>query len=124
MRVFELTTLGRVSLTNPAGAVVATLLAQPKRLGVLVYLAVAAPHELVRRDVLCELFWPDAPPDRARSSLRQALAFLRRALGEDAILTRGDDEVGLDATRVRCDAVLLRTQLMTRDSERAQVLAL
>ena len=124
MRVFDLTTLGRVSLTNSDGAPVATLLAQPKRLGVLVYVAVAGANDVVRRDTLCELFWPDAPPDRARASLRQALAFLRRALGDDAIITRGDDEVGVEATRVRCDAAVLRTRLMTRDLDRSGVLAL
>jgi len=124
MRVYELTTLGRVLLTGPDGSPVATLLAQPKRLGVLVYLAVAGAHGVVRRDVLCELFWPDVPDDRARASLRQALAFLRRALGDDAIITRGDDEVGVDATRVRCDAAQLRVQSMTRAPDRSGIVAL
>lgn len=135
MRVFELTTMGRISLAGPEGAPVATLLAQPKRLGVLVYLAVAGANGVVRRDVLCDMFWPDASVDRARASLRQALAFVRRALGEDAIITRGDEEVGVDANVVRCDAVALRTRIHAhahspqrtpmpvRESEDARVVA-
>ncbi len=124
MRIFELTTLGRISLIGPDGAPVATLLAQPKRLGVLVYLAVAGAHGVVRRDVLCEMFWPDSPVDRARTSLRQALAFLRRALGDEAIVARGDDEIGVDATLLRCDAVALRAHVSTRDAARERTVEL
>ena len=120
MRVLELVTLGRVSLTGADGAPVATLLAQPKRLGILVYLAVAGAHGVVRRDVLCEMFWPDVPTECARASLRQALAFLRRSLGDEAIVTRGDDEIGVDAQCVRCDAAALRAQLSMRDADSAR----
>ncbi len=47
----------------------------------LAYLAVEndRPH---RRDELVGLFWPDSPEEDARTSLRQALAQLRAALGD------------------------------------------
>jgi DNA-binding SARP family transcriptional activator/TolB-like protein len=115
VRVFELTTLGRIGLTGPDGAPVATLLAQPKRLGVLVYLAIASARGKVRRDTLCEMFWPDVELDRARTSLRQALAFLRRAVGDETIITVGDDDVSIDAARLRCDVPAMRVCLAAQD---------
>jgi len=47
----------------------------------LAYLTVEAdrPH---RRDALAELLWPDQPNQVARNSLRQALATLRQAIGD------------------------------------------
>jgi predicted ATPase/DNA-binding SARP family transcriptional activator len=49
----------------------------------LSYLAVEAdrPH---RRDALAALLWPDQPDQPAHNSLRQALATLRRAIGDQA----------------------------------------
>ncbi len=115
MRVFELTTLGRIGLTGPDGAPVATLLAQPKRLGVLVYLAIASSRGVVRRETLCEMFWPDVDMDRARTSLRQTLAFLRRAVGDETIVTMGDDDVSIDALRLHTDVHAMRACLAAQD---------
>jgi predicted ATPase/DNA-binding SARP family transcriptional activator len=50
-----------------------------KSAALLAYLAYH-PHRTHPRDVLAELFWPKAPPEQARSSLRTALASLRRQL--------------------------------------------
>jgi serine/threonine-protein kinase len=83
----------------------ATILAQPKRLGLLAYLAAARPRGFQPRDRLLALFWPEADDERARTSLRQALHQLRRTLGEDAIPGRGDREVGIDHALIWCDAV-------------------
>jgi DNA-binding SARP family transcriptional activator len=53
-----------------------------------------------RRETLAGMFWPDLPERAAHNNLRQALAFLRRALGDDLsaarflIVTR--DAIGLD----------------------------
>src|SRR6185437_4958103 len=49
------------------------------------------------------LFWPDADEEHARTSLRKSLHILRRSLGEDAILSRGDEEVAVDRSRISCD---------------------
>jgi predicted ATPase/DNA-binding SARP family transcriptional activator len=55
--------------------------ATDKARALLAYLAVEAdrPH---RRDGLAALLWPDQPQRKARQNLRQALSFLRQALGD------------------------------------------
>ena len=77
----ELRTLGAIDLRRDDGVEVRSILAQPKRLALLVFLAMAGPGTLVRRDRLLALFWPDADEDRARAALRDSLYFLRRSLG-------------------------------------------
>ena len=47
----------------------------------LVYLAMEHAHAQPR-DAVAELLWPDQPPQVGRSSLRQALAKLRQAIGD------------------------------------------
>ena len=83
-----------------------TVIAQPKRLALLAYLAAARPRGYRSRDTLLALFWPESDGERARNSLRQALHHLRRSLGEAAIPGRGDREVAVDPTLVECDAAL------------------
>ncbi|MBA2245672.1 MAG: hypothetical protein H0W11_12000 [Gemmatimonadetes bacterium] len=91
----ELRTLGALDLRAVGGRVLESVLAQPKRIALLVYLAAAAPGRLHRRDILLALFWPEADEARARNSLSQALHFLRRSLGEGVLVSRGE-EIGLD----------------------------
>jgi DNA-binding SARP family transcriptional activator/TolB-like protein len=101
----ELRFLGGLSVRTQAGGEVAGVLAQPKRLALLAYLAAATPHGFQRRDALLALFWPEADQEHARTSLRKALHFLRHELGPDVIVSRGDEEVGIDRARCRCDVV-------------------
>ena len=86
-------------------------LTQPKRLALLVYLALAEPAGLHSRDRLLALLWPDADDGSSRHSLRNALHALRQALGDDAIVTRGEAWVGLDLGALRCDVLELRAHL-------------
>ena len=95
--------LGTVDLRRD-GVEVRSVLSQPKRLALLAYLASAAPRGFHSRDTLLALFWPESDGERARNSLRQALHQLRRSLGDDVVVGRGDREVGLDAAIFRCDA--------------------
>jgi DNA-binding SARP family transcriptional activator/TolB-like protein len=88
-----LRTLGAIDLTGPDGPHRAVL-AQPKRLALLAYLA-AAGETGVRRDRLVALFWPEHDAARARAALRQALRFLRATLGADVLRARGDDGVAV-----------------------------
>ena len=99
-----LRTLGTLDLRKGELSL-STILAQPKRLAILVYLAAARPRGFHSRDRLVALFWPESDTERARNSLRQALHHLRRSLGEEAIVGRGDHELGVDHTIVICDAV-------------------
>ncbi|MBL8988292.1 MAG: tetratricopeptide repeat protein [Gemmatimonadetes bacterium] len=101
--MIQLDVLGTIDLRLD-GAPVRAVLVQPRRLALLTYLAVARPHGFHSRDRLIGLFWPDADQERARGSLRQALHQLRRALGEDAILARGEREIGINPERFRIDA--------------------
>lgn len=102
--MIELRTLGAVDLRSSDGAELRAVLQQPKRLALLVYLASAKPGKLIRRDSLLALFWPELDQDHARAALRRALYFLRQAGGPDLIVSRGDEEVGVAADRIWCDA--------------------
>ena len=87
------------------------LVTQPKRLALLLYLALAEPPGLHARDRLLALLWPEADDRSSRHSLRNALHALRQALGDDAVVSSGDAFVGLNFELVRCDALELRAHL-------------
>jgi len=105
--MIEFRLLGPLHLTDAHGREVQSLLTRPRRLALLAYLAAATPRRLHRRDSLLPLFWPELDQEHARAALRQALHVVREALGggTDVIVTRGDEEVGLDLERVSCDVV-------------------
>lgn len=101
----DLRTLGLVSLRGAEGNELEEIVHQPKRLALLVYLAVAEPRGFHRRDSLLPLFWPELPEKRARNALNKTLHFLRSYLGADVVVSRGTVDVGLDPGSVWCDAV-------------------
>ena len=43
------------------------------------------------RDKLLSLLWPESDAERGRNLLNESIYVLRRALGEDVILSAGDD---------------------------------
>lgn len=100
--------LGGLDLTGPDAAE-AAILTQPKRVALLAFLAAGPEGRFRRRDSLVGLFWPDADPESARHSLRQALYVLRREVGSETIRTRGDGEVSVDAALMTCDAARFET---------------
>ena len=99
--MIELSLLGAPELRK-AGEVSDSLIVQPRRLALLAYLA-AAPGTFHRRDRLLLLFWGEQPESRARASLRKALYFIRKSLGDDVLVARGDEEVGLNSATTRVD---------------------
>jgi DNA-binding SARP family transcriptional activator/tetratricopeptide (TPR) repeat protein len=101
--MIELRLLDGAGLRRADGSEVHSVLSQPKRFALLVYLALAGQGGFRRRDSLLALFWPEADQDRARGSLRTSLHFLRRSLGDDVIVTRGPDEVGIRADALVSD---------------------
>ena len=103
--MIRLRTLGGVDLRDASGREIRGLLAQPKRVALLIYLALAAGSGYRRRDKVIALFWPELDNEHARGALRQALSFLRRMLGEGVIISRGEDEVGVDRSLLTCDAL-------------------
>ena len=96
--MIELFSLGTVDLKDGSRNVSAAL-AQPKRFALLAYLAAAQPRGFHRRDRLVALFWPELDQEHARTALRKAVHGLRAALGEDAIVGRGAEELGLGPER-------------------------
>jgi DNA-binding SARP family transcriptional activator/TolB-like protein len=101
--MIRLQTLGSIDLRAADGAQIQSVLRQPKRLAVLIYLAANGPV-FHRRDRLLALFWPESDEERARGALAQQTFQLRQALGRDVIVNRGDDEIGLAQGVVWCDA--------------------
>jgi DNA-binding SARP family transcriptional activator len=101
--MIELRLLGPIELVGADGRELRSVLTHPKRLAVLVYLAAARPRGFQRRDKLVALFWPELDQARARQALNKAVHHFRRAMGDAAIVSRGDDELSLDDQVVRCD---------------------
>ncbi len=112
-------TLGTLELTSSTTEEHLAVLSQPKRVALLVYLAVARPRGFHRRDTLLALFWPDLDGEHARAALRQALTFLRRELGEDVVRTRNTADLAVDPERLWCDAAAFENALSGDEPERA-----
>jgi DNA-binding SARP family transcriptional activator len=100
----ELRVFGPLELRGGDGAEVRALLAQPKRVALLAYLAVATPRGFHQRDRLLALFWPELDQEHARAALRKAVHVIRRAVGDGVLVSRGDAELGVDVEALRCDA--------------------
>ncbi|MGH7543500.1 MAG: AfsR/SARP family transcriptional regulator, partial [Gemmatimonadota bacterium] len=107
----RLRVLGVVDLEGRSGSTLDEVLAQPKRVGLLAYLALARPHGYQRTDPLLALFWPDLDATHARAALRQSVYFLRRHLGAEALLSRGRGEELSVSPDLWCDAVAFETAL-------------
>ena len=102
--MISLQLLGGLALRLEDPAEADALLAQPKPVALLAYLALERPGAYHRRDLIVALLWPDADQDRARNSLRQALHRLRQGVGAETVRNRGSEEVGLTPGTVTCDA--------------------
>jgi serine/threonine-protein kinase len=120
--MLRLRTLGTLDLRDPSERELRVVLQQPKRLGLLAYLVIAGRGRFVRRDVLLGLFWPELDQEHARAALRRALYFLRKALGEEVLDGRGDEEVGVRPGTIWCDAVAFEDALDKGERETAMAL--
>ena len=107
--MIQFSTLGCLRLTGGDADRLAGLLAQPKRIALLAYLALARPRGFHSRDTIRPLFWPELDGRHARWALNQSIRYLRRALGRAAVLSRGQNDIELNTTLVRCDAVAFET---------------
>lgn len=111
--------LGGVDLREEAGGELRSILAQPKRLALLAYLALEASDGFCRRDRLFALFWPEFDAEHSRLALRQALHFLRGSLGPNAVIGRGDEEIGIAADFLWCDALAFQDAVDRRNAQEA-----
>jgi DNA-binding SARP family transcriptional activator/TolB-like protein len=116
--MIRLRTLGTTELLGSDGHPIQSIQAQPKRLALLIYLA-AVRGSYHRRDRLVGLFWPELDQEHARAALRKAIHFLRRSLGDGVLLGRGDEELGIEHTRLWCDVAALDDALQSGEHERA-----
>ncbi len=117
--MLELRTLGQQSLASREGREVRSVLAQPKRMALLAYLASPSTPPFVARETLLGMFWADRDQDHARNALRSSLHFLRRSLGPGVLIGRGEQEVGVDPRHIRCDAAEFDAALSLGDAEGA-----
>jgi DNA-binding SARP family transcriptional activator len=99
---FRLSLLGRFELSGPDGPVD---LPNKKLAGLLAYLACTAPTPQ-HWEKLATLLWGSHFDTQARQNLRQALFRLRRVLGQDVLLSDGE-EVSLTTHEIACDATRL-----------------
>jgi DNA-binding SARP family transcriptional activator len=120
--MLELRALDGIDLRSDDGRDVGAVLAQPKRLALLAYLALAVPRGFQRRDTLVGLFWPERDQEHARGALRKTVQLLRRALGEGFIVARGEDELAVDRAALWCDVVAFEGAV--KDGHNAEALEL
>lgn len=93
---------------------------QPRRVALLALLAVH-PHHTLSRDKLLAFLWPESPEEQGRHRLSESLYVLRKALGEEALISDGD-QVRLDPVRLECDVVSFRSAVREEDPEAAVAL--
>ncbi len=106
----NLQVLGAFRVQDSAGTEIR--IASRKGRALLAYLALR-PGESHSRDRLATLLWKDADEELARTSLRQALAALRKSLPTDAhkALLADTESVGIDPAVVRSDLHAFRRAL-------------
>lgn len=103
--MIEVCTLGTAELRGSDGCALHSLLAQPKRFALLVYLAVCHSYSSRRRDSVVALLWPELDAGHARGALRQALRFIRREVGDGVLNGHREAELRLEDGMLWCDAI-------------------
>lgn len=111
--------LGTLDLRTSRGRELGSILRRPKLLALLTYLAIARPRGFHRRDTLVALLWPELDQAHARNALRQAVHSLREGLGQDLVLGRGEEELGIDGEQLWCDVRQLEARVEAGKAESA-----
>lgn len=101
----RLSLLGPVSLAGVADPLDRRVV-QQRRIALLALMA-GSPDGIISRDRLLGALWPEADDRTARHLLADSVYVLRRALGADAIVARGE-QLQLSAHVVRVDVVEFR----------------
>lgn len=99
----QLLLLGGIELRGVAASVADGILAQPKAVAFLAYLALSPERRFQRRDRLVGLLWPELDQAHARAALRKVVHVVRGALGPESIVSRGDEELALTDGAMWCD---------------------
>ena len=101
--MFKLRMLGCACLRDPSDS--SALNVQPKRIAVLVYIALAENRGVRSRDQLLACFWPASSTVHARGALRQAVHSLRCTLGDASITSVGDEALTVNPCNLWCDVL-------------------
>lgn len=92
--------------------------AQRKRLAILVVLA-AHRRTGISREKIAALFWPESDKARSRNALYQAVAAIRRDLGDDVITAGSTGDLTLNFELISSDITDFREAIAARDPETA-----
>jgi len=114
--------LGTIDLRADDGRVLHSILAHPKRVGLLLFLCLEGPDRPHQRSRLLSLFWAESDEEHARTSLRKELHYLRQSFEVDAIENVGVDELVLCPGVLSCDVERFRAARAAGDPERAMSL--
>jgi DNA-binding SARP family transcriptional activator/Flp pilus assembly protein TadD len=115
--MMELRLLGTIELDG--GRDPGSVLARPRDVALLAYLAAAAPRGFDSRDHLLAMFWPDSNEARARNSLNQAMHRIRRATDAEVFESQGVHEVRLNPARIQTDVACFHAALDAGEWEAA-----
>jgi DNA-binding SARP family transcriptional activator/TolB-like protein len=117
VRTASLRLLGTVSLAGGDGSPLRGPPAQRHPLALLALLALAGERG-VSREKLMAYLWPDRDAEHARQLLKRAVYILRKAIGDDALVTTRDS-LRLDPASVRADTVEFEAALARGQEEAA-----
>lgn len=120
-RVFHLTLFGSPTIAGEDGVVVEGRAAHRHRLALLSLLALAGGRGS-SRDWLMGHLWPESNSERARNLLSVSVYVLRKELGDDAVLSEGDD-LRLNPGVIQTDVSEFQAALERGDRERAVALS-
>lgn len=102
---FRLRVLGPVTVRHASDPSSSSRITQPRQVALLCYLALARPRGLHSRDTLISLLWPNGDDAHGRRAVRNALHGIRQHLGHAAIVSAGDDLIGINPDVVSCDVI-------------------
>jgi TolB-like protein/DNA-binding SARP family transcriptional activator len=91
-RPFVLRLFGSPSIATAEGAAITGPPVQRHRIALLALLALS-PRRTSTRERAMGLLWPESPAEQGRQLLKQAVYHVRKALGDDAIVSAGEDMV-------------------------------
>jgi DNA-binding SARP family transcriptional activator/TolB-like protein len=115
--MFSLRLFGSPSIVGEDGALVGGPATQRHRLALLALLALS-PERGVGRERLMSYLWPESDTEHARQLLNQAAYSLRKALGEEALLSHLSD-LRLNPQMIGADVAEFEAALARGDHERA-----
>ena len=117
---FRLRLLGGAILERDDGTLLVGRAAQRHRIALLALLA-CTPGAGLSRDKLIGLLWPESDTERARNLLNVSVYELRKSLGDDALLSAGD-ELRLNGDAVSSDLADFTAAMEREDHDAAVAL--